>query len=1145
MNNFKFAGKQIVIVFAMLFLAIIANAQQLNLELKNVTVREFVQKVAQQTDYKFVFSEALKELENRVSVSAKDEKLEPLLNRVLAKEGIIYKIEGKQILLSSKAIINKKGIIVVKGKVTESTSGEPIPGAVILLKEDNSKYAIADSKGEYEISVPEDGHLSICNMGMVNQEIPVNKRNYIEIGLQPDFVVLSDVVVTGYQTLSRERATGSFVTISESQLHNKPQIDLMQRLEGMTAGLMINSGDISIRGITTLQGNSKPLLVVDGFIWDDFNTDLLNSDNIKSVTVLKDASAASIYGTRSANGVIVITTKSGQAGKTKVSAKYQHSITQLPSNSGRDILTADEMVTLQQELYRVYGSNLNRRDASFWPDAIDLLYRKDKGYITESDLNSQLAFMRTADNSEQIRKMLLNPKNEQVYSINVSGGSEKNTFYIGGEYLENKNVGFERGVGSNRINLNIKDNINFNKWLSGTLGTILSYDNQYGHSVRALELYATAAPWRMLTDNGGNTIGWNQGKPQEEKERLLGIGLRNEKYNPLDEKQNNSSENSNYNYRINGTLKAKIAEGIDFTLMYENARQVGYSKNLAGANSYNVNNMINNAAQLTAGNDIIYNIPLGGQINEGRSITSSNTLRGQLNFNKTFNELHSINAIFGGERHRSFTNITNIYRLGYNDKTLNWSLIDEKKLANRITGTQSMTGDFTLYGFAAGNNFMEVDDRFVSLYSNVAYSYGDKYILTGSIRWDDSNLFGAKYRSVPLWSAGFSWNVTKEPFININFLNLLRLRATYGVNGNVPKGSSGSFLVVSAGTNTQLGTEYHKIINPPNDNLTWEKTTTYNIGADIALLGNRLNINWDYYFRKTNDMLGYIMADPTFGWSTVLRNYGRMNNHGTEFTINSLNINKQDFKWSTDFVLSYNKNKLVESYMSNPSVSSYLASNNVQEYPLSPLFSYKYAGLSTNGEPLAYDLDGNKVNNIDNFEALVYGGTRRPTYNGSFTNTFTYKRVNLSFMLIFNGGHVTRMDQVPYIANNFGKLFGNVNRDILDRWQKPGDENNPNATPAVRLENTIFGDMVWSYRDSNVIKADYISFRNITLSYDVPSKFVELGGLSSARAYLQVQNPAIWAADKNNLHPEGPLAGFGVLGLKRTPTWVFGLSINL
>jgi hypothetical protein len=601
-----------------------------------------------------------------------------------------------------------------------------------------------------------------------------------------------------------------------------------------------------------------------------------------------------------------------------------------------------------------------------------------------------------------------------------------------------------------------------------------------------------------------------------------------------------------YNFRINGSLRAQITEGLDFTLMYENAKRFNLSKNISDENAYSVNMMINNAAQVAANGNITYNIPLGAQIRERRASTSGYTLRGQLNFNRTLKNVHSINAIMGGERHKSFSEGTNVFRLGYNHQTLTWSLINASTLANRITGTQSLTNDFVLSNYLGSNNFTENDDRFASFYGNAAYTYNNKYTATGSLRWDGSNLFGAKYRAVPLWSVGLSWNMSNEPFINIRELTLLRLRTTYGINGNVPRGSSGSYMVVQVGYNPRLGTEFHRIVNPPNDGLTWERTSTLNIGVDFAFFGNRISVNWDYYNRNTDNMLGEVMADPTFGWSTVQRNYGRMRNHGTELSLNTVNVRSRNgLEWQTNFVVSYNKNKLVESYVSNPSIFSYLRGSDMEGYPLRPVFNFRYAGLSASGDPLAYDLDGNKVSNVDDFNALVFGGTLRPTYNGGISNSIAYRGVTLSFMIIFNGGHVTRKDQVPYIMNDFGALFGNIHKDIANRWQQPGDENKPNVTPAVRLENNMYGGQVWGSRDIDIIRADYACLRNVTLFYDIPSKLTNRAGINSARVYVQAQNVAIWAANKDNLFPEGALGARGVLGLKRTPTWMLGLNINL
>ena len=1132
-------------IFLFLFLccfSAVASSQKVTLKLQDASLATVLQQLKSQAGVRILYNTDLAEVIRCGDVHFEQVELERAIQQLLKGTSLGYEIIDGVVVIRENP--QSQELKKVTGRVLDS-EGEPLPGASVVIK-GTTKGISTTARGEFEINglAGEKVTLLISFIGMKTKEITVVMGSHTVVTLDQSISEIEDVVVTGYQTVARERATGAFSTVSEAQLRDKPQANLMDRLEGMAAGLMINSGGTTIRGITTIRGEGSPLIVVDGFISDNMGgASAIVADNIQNVTILKDAAAASIYGARSANGVIVVTTKSGQAGKTRVSGRVQYGFTSLPSRSGRDLLSNSDMIDLQLEMYREFGSQLVRRDGS-WADAMDLTYKRDNGMITEAEYTAEIARMRTADNGKQFRDYLLAPQSERLYSVNISGGSDRNTFAISGEYVVDGNSGYERGVGSDRININLKDKIRVNKWVTATIGTIASYGSNDGYSIGALSEYAQGHSWHMLVDDDGETIGWNYGKTQEEKERLIALGLRNEKYNPLDNKRDNSSSSKSFRLRLNGAVNARIAEGIDFMLMYEQSNSSSKSKVLTGENSYTMNTMINNAAQIVSG-EIVYNIPLGARISETRSASFAHTFRGQFNFSRTFDK-HAISAIMGGERHKSVTESTRSLRYGYNDKTLNWVMIDAKKLANRITGTEAVRGEFTLSGYDTGNAFSETDDRFVSLYGNIGYTYDNRYILTGSLRWDDSNLFGAKYRAIPLWSVGAAWNINNESFMNAPFMDALRLRATYGINGNVPRGSSGSFLVVTAGMNNTLGTEYHRITNPPNDKLTWEKTTTVSVGIDMALFHNRLKMSWDYYNRETDNMLGNVMSDPTFGWSTVQRNYGRMRNHGTEISLNTLNIVQKGFEWSTAIVYSYNKNKLVESYVNNPSVSSYLSSSGgIEGYPLNPVFSFRYAGISDQGEPLVYDLEEEKVSYVNDYNALVYSGTIRPTYNGSFTNTFLYKGLNLSFMFIFNGGHVKRKEQVPYMSNNFGILTSNIHKDIANRWREPGDENKPGVVPAMRLTNNMYGSQVWGSRDVNVIKADYLCLRNITLSYDIPSNIFRYIGATGARAYMQVQNAGIWAADKDNLHPEGASGGSGVSALKRPASWLFGLNINL
>ena len=464
-----------------------------------------------------------------------------------------------------------------------------------------------------------------------------------------------------------------------------------------------------------------------------------------------------------------------------------------------------------------------------------------------------------------------------------------------------------------------------------------------------------------------------------------------------------------------------------------------------------------------------------------------------------------------------------------------------------INGTEALLGSFN-WVYGEYNALTHTEDRYVSFYANGSYTFDERYSLTGSIRIDQSNLFGTdpKYQYRPLWSVGGSWQIANEPFMeDCMWLNRLNLRMTYGVGGNVPKDAGPYMTVVDSGYNEWVGDFGSYIQNPPNSQLRWEKTASTNVGIDFSAFNSRLSGSIDYYYKKTTDLLGNRNADPTLGWASLLQNYGSMFNRGVELSLQSVNIQNKNFTWGTNLMFSYNKNELTNLEGTKETVFYYSAYNVAAVgYPINSVFSYRYAGLDpTNGNVLVYNKEGEKVSKVSSIDDMVYSGTRTPKYTASLKNFFSYRDFDFSFMFVYYGGHVLRDVVAGYMG---GAPSANLTRKALNHWRKPGDENIPGVAPSFNRNIYYTDAQAWYSADIHVKKADYIKLRDISLSYNLPKNWLRKYFIESAAVTCQISNVWWWAAN-GDIDPEAYTTsgyGWGALTLPNPTTYTIGLSLN-
>ena len=478
---------------------------------------------------------------------------------------------------------------------------------------------------------------------------------------------------------------------------------------------------------------------------------------------------------------------------------------------------------------------------------------------------------------------------------------------------------------------------------------------------------------------------------------------------------------------------------------------------------------------------------------------------------------------------------------------LSFSMVDQNVLYN----TNGLMGGYGLNpsDFASLRN---IDNRFVSLFANAAYTYDNKYMFSASIRWDRSNLWGtgSKYQNKPIWSIGAGWNIDREPWFRVDWVNRLKLRASYGIAGNIAKDAA-PYMTASYDNNPNVGGVYGSVSTRPNPNLRWEKTTTTNVGLDFALLNNRLNGSIEFYNKMGTDLLANTMGVPTegFGYTTYRINNGKMRNRGVELSLNGQIVRSADFSFDAGVTYSYNKNKVV--YVNVEAPVYFLQLDYPDAYPIvgnpyNAIYAYKWAGLSADGLPQVLDAAGEATTyNPSDLAAIIYAGSTEPTHLASLNLHLGYKRFDLSCMWLFQGGHKMRNTDLPMLnsAYNYSlwsyvSTLDPVNKDIANRWRQPGDEAKTDIPAAIFAENPLFSDAsrtIYGYADNNVISATNLRLANISLAYNLPGSCLRNIGLSSARLQFNVENAVTFAKSTTAKY---------LLGGYNAPNYVFGLYLD-
>lgn len=1017
---------------------------QISLSVQNKPIREIMKEIEKQSDYRFFYSNDYPALNIHKSINVEDEKIGKVLDQLTLHTNLVYILKAdKQIVLTEKGNVSEQKEKKVTGMVKD-VAGEPVIGANVMVK-GQSIGTITDIDGRFVLDVPANAVLQITYIGYVADEVKVSGKKELIITLKEDTETLDEVVVVGYGTMKKRDITGSVSSVNTSVLTAGSAPSAADALQGRIAGVNIqkNAGrpggsyNIQIRGVSSIKNkNSGPLYVIDGIPTSEGMNDL-NPNDIETIDVLKDASATAIYGSRGANGVVIITTRRGEKGK--VSIQYEGNIGFREASHLPDMMNGDDYVQFRTDLYRQLGRSTDRSNAEFF--TAEEWDRIDRGAYTDwIDLVLRKGF-------------------QTSNTITASGGDDKGTFSIGlGQLQENGTI---KGQDYDRYNMHLNVNRKFtDKWEAG--GSLyFTYSIQNEGSYETLRSAFRLPPMTAPYDDEGN---------------MLYRVFRNDGVtNPLYESTEDGEWREKKRFRAFGNiyLKFEPVKGLAFRTQF--SPQMLNKRN----GEYYGLWCKNGGAGKTDNTSAVY------ETNSHWGYVWDNQATYDKRFGKHNLNVNLVQSIQYQQWESSYQKARN---LPYNSK---WYNLD----AVASTDIQASQTDYQQTSLA-------------SFLGRVQYSFMDKYLFTVSGRYDGSSRLadGNKWAFFP--SAAFAWMLGEEDFIKkIDFISSLKLRLSYGVTGNDAVSIYGTQSNVS-NRNYDFGgnvvTSYYKN-GLANAKLTWERTQEFNVGLDFGFFRNRINGSLDVYQRTSKDLIMERQLPSTTGWTSVWDNIGKVRNTGIELSINTMNIQTDDFSWQTNVIFDTNRNEILELYGGK---KDDIGNKWFIGEAINVNYDYEFDGIwqtheadraavygQTPGQVKVKDQNHDDV--IDAKDKVIVG-QQLPKWTGSITNTFTYKNWDLAFNVYTRQGAQLNSTFV----SSFMAYDGNYKQAKVDYWT----ETNPtNKYPQPGNKGKYFSSM--GYQDVSFVRVGYI-----TLGYTFPISLLKPVGVKRLKLYATANNPFLFTS---------------------------------
>lgn len=1133
--------------------------QIVSLKMKGCTVEEFLREVKKQTGVRFIYKSDFVSGLPRFDIDAKESKLTEVLDEVFSGTKVRCVYEDDVVMLTQQQEQTKT--VKITGKVTD-LDNHPLPGVTVIVK--GSRYGVStDEMGRYSIEVPVvDGIILVYSfVGMESREVKYAGKTTMDVTLKENIAQIDEVVVTGYQTVKKRSMAGSVSTVKAEDLVINGSQTLESALQGKLPGMVVmnKSGltgtrqKVRVRGTATLLGNPEPVWVVDGIIQEDplpfdpsrltdiggDNVDMikdfvgsaiswLNPSDIDNISVLKDASSTAIYGVKAANGVIVINTKKGQRGRMSVGYNGNFSVSTKMNYNKLELMNSKERVAVSREAYE--KGCIWSEENQIGYAALSTAYKRRE--ISYEDFCARAKELET--NNTDWFDILFRIPFSHSHSINVSGGGDKTTYRASFGITQNDNTAKGNDQRSYNGNLNVSSIF----WDRLTISFSLA-----GSSMKTNAFVGTDPFGYANTTNRAISCFNEDGSLY-----YYPVGSRNLDYNILNELANSGNRNITSSMNSSLNLRWLIGKGITVSTLlgYNYSSSFGESyytemtNYIAGKRGYNFGDYGPGDPKFVQSE-----LPFGGELNVNESRNMNYTWRNQLEFARTFG-LHAVTAMFGQEvRSNKYdgytqTNYGYLPDRGKSFASLPIIIGQNHNQPNPLASTNPKITDQTA--------------NYLSFYGNLSYMFDDRYALNASVRMDASNRFGqdrsARYQ--PVWSTGLRWNITKEHWLEgQNILNDLSLRASFGYQGNVAENVSPELVCTMKEIDENTGEYALAISHLPTPKLRWEKNKNINLGFDFSILHSKVNGSFEYYIKKTEDMVISRKVPYENGVSAMPVNGGDMSNSGWDLAVSLIPIRTKNFVWTLGMNTSKVYNK-VKSDLESTGKWEEAASGNLNKngFPVSSFWAFRFKGLDQNNGAPILDLTGAKSGTaaIDATEYMVYAGKIDPTFTAGLNTSLRYKSLAFSTNFYLSTGNQKFLANPYPDALRIPGEYANMSSELLERWQKPGDKtnipglphplNSATSYPFADPYQPFYAYRAWGSSDVRVVDAWYLRCSNMTLSYTVPEKYIS-GFAQSISCSFSASNPFQFVS--KDFHSRDPEVASGGQPLSRTYT----LGINV
>lgn len=1124
----------IILLSACLAASANGHSQNVTLTLKDAPLEKVFTEIKKQTGYTFVYKTEALTQSRKVDITVSNASLQQALDLCFKGQPLTYKIFQRVIAVKSKddpTNLTDDNLlpppIDVKGRILNE-NGEPV---IATITEKGTKNAASsDANGYFELkNVNENARLVISGVNIETYEIKVEGKTdlaTITVKIQVKEGEVVQIVSTGYENIPKERATGSFEQVTEKQLNQQFSTGILDRLQSVSTILFDNKPNLQlrpqtvIRGVSSINGPTDPLIILDNFPYDG-NINTINPNMIESVTILRDAAAASIWGARAGNGVIVITTKKGKYNRPlQIDLTVNTSVITKPDLFSIPVVNSSEIIDFEKWLfsngYR-FSDTANTNRPRFSP-VYEILFKQRRGTISQQEAEEQLNKLKVIDVRGDYNKYMYRPAINKQYALSASGGSEKISYRFSGGYDQNIS-----NLASNYQRFSFRAENRYKITNKVTATAVFSYTNTFDQSGRSAYSSTTEVLYLGLVDPEGNEIPrYRYRQPYLD---TAGQGkLLDWKYYPLSDYKHDITETKSDHLLTNFVLQYQILKSLQISANYQLESQKSLAISHRGLESYYTRDLINKFSQINSTTGVVtYMVPKGDIVDRNYRNLNSRNLRTQLNFTKETSS-YTINSI-GGWEIRERKDIDNSYRIyGFDPNSASFSDVNYgNTFPNYITRSAERIP----------SNLSETDKniRYVSLFANAGFTYLKKYGVTVSARRDASNLFGVETNQkwTPQWSAGASWSISDEKFFSKNIFQLLKLRASYGTSGNVDQRKSG--VTTIRYTSASVAGFSQALINQyPNPSLRWETMSMANIGVEFSMLNNLLNGGIEFYAKKSTDLFGTAPLDYTTGIFSLARNIASTKGRGFDLFLNS-QIIASEIKWNISLLLSYAKTEVTKyDLASDAGVNNVSNGNSINPLvgkPVYVILSYPWAGLDAQGNPQSIVAGQPSINYATitttsgqvKVADLIYSGPAIAPVYGSITNTLTYKNLEFNFNLNYKLGYYFRRESVSY--NQFIQN-GITHTDYLKRWQNPGDEL---ITTVPSLQYPINNQRDAFYSNSAILatKGDHLRLKFINLSYNVNNRTLKKNPFKYIQVTLNASNlGVIWRSNKYGIDPEYP-----------------------